>query len=56
MLLKIYSRALEEKQRVIDDNLNIIDSSNQAISQLKSEKHKLKKRICSLKINSRWSS
>ena len=41
--------SLEDKQRVIDDN------SNQAISQLKSEKHKLKKRICSLKINSRWS-
>ena len=36
--------SLEDKQRVIDDN------SNQAISQLKSEKHKLQKRICSLKI------
>ena len=47
--------SLEDKQRVIDDNLDTIDSSNQAISQLKSEKHKLQKRICSLKINSRWS-
>jgi hypothetical protein len=33
--------SLEDKQKVIDDNLDTIDSSNQAISQLKSEKHKL---------------
>ena len=33
-----WQESLEDKQRVIDDNLDTIDSSNQAISQLKSKK------------------